>query len=66
MAKAVNEAPFALVDRDDLTPLCPHCGERVEEIYRRSTGVALGQGKTTVYFCSTCHRILGFSQGRMI
>lgn len=66
MAKSAKEAAFALVDREDLVPLCPHCSEQVHEVYRKSTGVALGQGKTTVYFCPTCHRILGFSQGRMI
>jgi uncharacterized protein with PIN domain len=66
MAKSASEVAFALVDREDLTPRCPHCGEGVEEVYRKATGVALGQGRTTIYFCSTCHKVLGFSQGRMI
>ena len=66
MAKTTSEPPFALVDRDDLIPLCPHCGDGVHEVYRKATGVPIGQGKTTVYFCPSCHRILGFSQSRMI
>ena len=66
MPDTARETPFALVDRDDLVPLCPHCGDEVNEVYRKATGVALGQGRTTIYFCPTCHKILGFSQGRMI
>lgn len=66
MAETTERMPFALVDREDLTPLCPHCGGELHEIYRKATGIALGQGRTTVYFCSSCHNILGFSQGRMI
>lgn len=66
MAKVASEDPFSLVDREDLTPLCPHCGEELHEVYRKATGVALAQGRTAVYFCPTCHKILGFSQGRMI
>lgn len=66
MAKNASEVPFALVDREDLTPRCPHCEGELHEVYRKATGVALGQGRTTVYFCPTCHKILGFSQGRMI
>lgn len=61
-----QEVPFALVDRADLTPLCPHCGEEVTEVYQKATGVAFGQGRTTMFFCARCHKVLGFSQGRMI
>ncbi|NNC93007.1 MAG: hypothetical protein HKN80_11015 [Acidimicrobiia bacterium] len=66
MARASTETPFALVDREDLLPLCPHCGTEIYEVYRKGTGVALGQGRTTVFFCSQCHKALGFSTGRMI
>jgi hypothetical protein len=65
MTQSTGRAPFALVDREDLAPLCPHCGSEVREVYRKATGVPLGQGKKTVYFCSHCHKILGFSEGRM-
>ena len=57
-------APWALIDRPDLTPRCPHCGEGLTEVYRRGTGVALGQGRTLVYFCPHCAMVLGFAQGR--
>ena len=66
MAKSSVETPFALVDREDLQPVCPHCGTGIEEVYRKGTGVALGQGRTSIYFCSHCHKVLGFSTGRMI
>ena len=65
MAKALKE-PFSLVDREDLVPLCPHCSARLHEVYRRATGVAIGQGRTVTYFCPRCLRVLGFAQGRMI
>lgn len=66
MAKTTQEVQFDLLDRDDLTPICPHCDAQVHEVYRKATGVAIGQGRATVYFCSKCHRVLGFAQGRMI
>lgn len=66
MAKSTTEAPFALVDREDLLPICPHCGTAIQEVYRKAKGVALARGRTNVYFCSHCHRVLGFSTGRMI
>ena len=60
-----SEAPWALIDRNDLTPLCPHCAREITEVYRRGTGVALGQGRTVVYFCPHCRKVLGFAQGRV-
>jgi hypothetical protein len=62
----IQQVPFALVDRPDLTPRCPHCGEGIHEVYEKATGVAFGQGRTTIFFCPTCHKVLGFSQGRML
>lgn len=32
-------APWALIDRTDLVPLCPHCSGQLNEVYRRGTGV---------------------------
>lgn len=64
MAKS-SEAPWALIDRDDLVPVCPHCEAEIHEVYRRGSGVPLGQGRTLVYFCPRCHKVLGFAQGRM-
>ena len=59
------EAPWTLVDRDDLTPLCPHCEGELAEVHRRGTGFPLGQGRTLVYFCPHCRKVLGFAQGRV-
>jgi uncharacterized protein with PIN domain len=58
-------APWALVDRDDLTPLCPHCSAELHEVHRRGTGFPLAQGRTLVYFCPSCRKVLGFAQGRV-
>lgn len=59
------ESPFALVDRNDLSPICPHCEDEIAEVYRKGTGIALGQGRTLIYFCPGCHKVLGFAQGRV-
>jgi uncharacterized protein with PIN domain len=64
MAKA-TQAPWALVDRTDVVPLCPHCARELNEVYRRGTGVPLAQGRTLVYFCPSCRKVLGFAQGRV-
>lgn len=61
----MSETPWALVDRNDLVPLCPHCEGPLNEVYRRGTGFPLGQGRTLVYFCPHCQKVLGFAQGRV-
>jgi hypothetical protein len=63
--KKTAQMPFALVDRDDLYPLCPHCGKQITEVYRKGKGFPLGQGRTLIYFCSQCLMVLGFAQGRV-
>ncbi len=60
-----TEAPWALVDRPDLVPVCPHCEERLTEVYRKGRGFPLGQGRTLVDFCPHCSKVLGFAQGRV-
>jgi hypothetical protein len=62
---STNQAPWALIDREDLAPICPHCEQALEVVYRRGTGFPLGQGRTLVYFCPHCHKTLGFAQGRV-
>jgi hypothetical protein len=63
---AVSQHPWVLVDRTDLAPICPHCEAELTEVFRRGTGSPLGSGRTLVYFCPHCRKILGFAQGRMI
>jgi hypothetical protein len=59
------QSPFALVDRNDLSPLCPHCDRELNEVYRKGKGFPLGQGRTLIYFCPHCRKTLGFAQGRV-
>lgn len=58
-------APFNVVERDDLTPLCPHCGKELAEIYARKRGVPLLQGRSVLFFCPWCFKVLGFGQERI-
>lgn len=61
-----EQAPWALIDRVDLSPICPHCDTELTEVYRRGFGFPLGQGRTLAFFCPHCRKILGFAQGRML
>jgi len=46
-------------EKNDVTPLCPHCSEAVREIWFRELEVMLG--RRYVYFCAACHMVLGVS-----
>lgn len=59
-------APFNVVEREDLTPICPHCEAHLAEIYSRRRGVPIGQGRSVLFFCPSCRKVLGFGQERMI
>ena len=58
--------PFDVVERNDLNPLCPHCGKELAEIYARKHGVPLIQGRSVLFFCPSCLKVLGFGQERAI
>lgn len=60
-----TKAPWALIERTDLSPLCPHCEAELTQVFRRGIGFPLGEGRTLVYFCPDCHHVLGFAQGRV-
>ena len=47
-------------EREDITPLCPHCSEPTRTIQYRTLSGFLG--KRYVYFCGLCHKVLGVSQ----
>ncbi|MCB1021079.1 MAG: hypothetical protein H6509_08170 [Bryobacterales bacterium] len=47
-------------ERNDLTPLCPHCSQPAETLLCRRVESLLG--KRYVYFCSACMKVLGVSQ----
>ena len=62
----MTTTPFATVKREDLTPVCPHCDRELAEVCTKGRGVPFIEGRTQVYFCPHCHKVLGFAQGRMI
>ena len=62
----MDVTPFKIVKREDLVPLCPHCGGELGEVYVKSVGVSLIQGKSNLYFCPHCRKSLGLSESRMI
>ena len=46
-------------ERADLRPICPHCQTNLREVLvQHLSGV---MGKRFVYFCGTCHKVLGIS-----
>lgn len=46
-------------ERNEVTPICPHCEQLVNEIHYRSLSAFLG--RRYVYFCPQCRKILGVS-----
>lgn len=47
------------VENDAETPICPHCGARLDKVFcRRLTAVL---GKRYIYFCPNCKKTLGVS-----
>ena len=46
-------------ERNDVTPICPHCGEGLSQVWFRELRGALG--KRYVYFCPECRKVLGVS-----
>ena len=48
-----------LKEKDDVTPLCPHCSEPLDELWFRELKGLLG--RRYVYFCARCKKTLGVS-----
>jgi len=48
-----------LREKHDVVPLCPHCGEPIEEMWFRELRGAFG--RRYVYFCAKCRKVLGVS-----
>ena len=46
-------------NRDDITPICPHCEKPVGTLYCRRIKSTFGV--RYVYFCSACKKVLGVS-----
>jgi len=60
------EVPFAVVRRDDLVPICPHCSRELPEVYMKSKGAGYIESRNVIYFCPHCLKVLGLGQSRMI
>ncbi len=45
------------VQKEDVTPVCPHCERGVSEIWFRTIETMLG--KRYVYMCPSCKKVLG-------
>lgn len=50
---------ITLKQKDDATPLCPHCSETLDELWFRELKSSFG--RRYVYFCSKCRKTLGVS-----
>jgi uncharacterized protein with PIN domain len=48
-----------LVEKRDVTPLCPHCSAQLTAIAFRELRAFLG--RRYIYFCPNCHKVLGVS-----
>jgi predicted RNA-binding Zn-ribbon protein involved in translation (DUF1610 family) len=46
-------------EKEDVTPLCPHCGEGITRIWFREVETFFG--KRYIYFCPKCLKTLGIS-----
>ena len=55
-----------LVERNDLSPVCPHCEKPLVEVYVKSKGLGFIASKNNLFFCPHCHKVLGFGQSRMM
>ncbi len=62
----MTKAPFTVVPREDLDPICPHCTQPITEVYTKAKGPGWFLfPKTAIYFCPHCRKVIGFSQSRM-
>lgn len=48
-----------LIQKEDVSPICPHCEASLSELWFRTLKSMLG--KRFVYFCPKCRKVLGVS-----
>ena len=62
----MSETPFNVIRREDLDPICPHCNEKLPEVYYKAKGPGWFLfPRSAVYFCPHCRKVLGLAQSRM-
>ena len=54
---------FTLTKRNDISPKCPHCEEELGEVFYQTKGRGLLEGRNAIYYCPSCHKVLGVGQG---
>lgn len=47
------------IEKDDVSPICPHCSAPIEVLWVRVLKSFFG--RRYVYFCSACRKVLGVS-----
>lgn len=45
--------------REDVEPLCPHCGASLPEVWMRKPRGPFGIGQGYLFFCPACRKVLG-------
>ena len=58
----MSQTKIKITDREDLTPICPHCNKPLDELYIKSKGLGFIEGKNVVYFCPACLKVLGMTE----
>jgi DNA-directed RNA polymerase subunit RPC12/RpoP len=61
-----HNTELKLTERDDLSPVCPHCGAVLNEIYMRTKGFPFITADSCVYFCPHCLKVLSIARSRMM
>jgi len=47
------------IERDDVSPICPHCNASLTAVLCRQVRSFLG--RRYIYFCTECKKVLGVS-----
>jgi hypothetical protein len=48
-----------LIEKREVTPICPHCQTGLAEVWYQELPAFLG--KRYIYFCPNCYKVLGVS-----
>lgn len=48
-----------VTQKNDVTPVCPHCSEEISELWYRDLPTTFG--RRYLYFCANCRKVIGIS-----